>query len=100
MLTPLPAPDRRRRAYLVPWDVDRADPDHPRVRNAAKEPADLVRVFVHDETTPPSIEHWGLVLPGEVCELCLCDRDLSRTIVSVAWFRADDGEEYLWRFVL
>ncbi|WOF21716.1 hypothetical protein N8K70_09970 [Microbacterium betulae] len=87
-------------AYRVPWHVDRSDAPHPRVSNIASEPVDVVRAFIMDDTSPPMSERWGLVLPGEVCELCLCDRELASVIVSLAWFRPGEDAEYLWRFSL
>ncbi|MFT4235269.1 MAG: hypothetical protein QM607_09765 [Microbacterium sp.] len=97
MLTEL---DTRRRppAYPVPWRIDRADPAHPLVSLTGREPCDFVRVFVADEVRPVSTENWGLVLPDEVCELCLCDRDLTRVLVSLSWYRPGEDREYLWRF--
>ena len=100
MLTILDGSPPPPRAYRVPWHVDRSDARHPRVANMAPEPADLVRAFIMDDASPPASEHWGLVLPSEVCELCLCDRDLASAIVSLAWFRPGDDAEYLWRFSL
>lgn len=97
MLTLLPTA-RPPLAYRVPWRVNRTDIAHPRVANRSFEPASGVRAFVHDDGSPPGSEHWGLVMPGDVHELCLCDRDLGSAIVTVAWFRLGDDEEYLWRF--
>lgn len=97
MLIPL-RPQSALEPYRVPWHVDRSDPAHPRVLNASREPADFVRAFVHDDVAPPSSEHWGLVLPDETCELCLCERALASTLVTLAWFRPGEDDEYLWRF--
>lgn len=86
-------------AYRVPWRVDRIYDTHPLVTNAGRTVLDFVRVFIEH---PPgaATEHWGQMPPGATAELCLCDADPDDTIVTIAWFRPDDGEEYLWRFVM
>ena len=84
-------------AYRVPWRVDEVDDRHPLVTNASRLPLDVVRVFV-DAGAASLTEHWGLMPPGDTAELCLCDADPGCTIVTIAWLRPDDGEEYLWRF--
>lgn len=40
------------------------------------------------------------MLPGETAEMCLCDIDADTAVVTLAWFRPDDGAEHPWRFVL
>jgi len=86
-------------AYRVPWRVDRSDGLHPLVTNCGPVPVDFVRVFV-DLGPVCATEHWGQMLPGDTGELCLCDADPDDAIVTIAWFRPDDGREYLWRFVM
>jgi hypothetical protein len=101
MLRALNTPDgrpRRPRAYRVPWVVDRPFDLHPLVTNAGAQPADFVRVFIHAAGTAGTTEHWGQMLPGESAELCLCDG--SGAVVTIAWFRPEDGGEYVWRFAV
>jgi len=86
-------------AYRVPWRVDRVYDRHPLVTNAGPVALDFVRVFV-DLGAGSATEHWGQMPPGDTAELCLCDADPDDTAVTIAWFRPDDGEEYLWKFVM
>lgn len=86
-------------AYRVPWRVDRVYDRHPLVTNAGPSAVDVVRVFV-DHGTRSATEHWGLMPAGDTAELCLCDAEPDETTVTIAWFRPDDGEEYLWSFVI
>ncbi|MFE5410508.1 hypothetical protein [Microbacterium sp. NPDC056569] len=90
---PFPPP-----AYRVPWRVDRADRRHPLIMNASSSAVDFVRVFA-DDGPPSTTEHWGQMVPGESAELCLCTVDSDGAIVTIGWFRPEDGNEYLWRFV-
>ena len=87
-----------RAAYRVPWRVDRRDERHPLVTNTGPVTLDFVRVFI--DAGPSTTEHWGQMPPGDTAELCLCEADPDSAVVTIAWFRPDDGEEYLWRFVL
>lgn len=87
-------------AYRVPWQVDRGDPAHPRVRHRGDTPADFVRVFRPDRSRGHQMEFWGQVLPGEVAELCLCDIAGGDAFVTIAWFRSETSEEFVWRFTL
>lgn len=87
-------------AYRVPWWVDRRDPEHPIVTNRGADCADFVRVFIHRRAHAPEMELLGMVLPGEAFEVCLCDADPHDTVTTVAWYRPDDGREYVWRFVV
>jgi hypothetical protein len=91
---PRPAP------YRVPWHVNRDDPAHPLLRNESADQAEYVRVYVTDGTGPPGIATWGRVRPGEARELCLCDRDLDDTTITIAWFLPDDDREWAWSFVV
>jgi hypothetical protein len=84
-------------AYRVPWRVDRIYDRHPLVTNTGPTPLDFVRIFV-DLGRTSATEHWGQMLAGETAEICLCEADPDESIVTIAWFRPDDGEEYLWRF--
>lgn len=101
MLTPVgprtPPPDP---AYRVPWRVIRDDSAHPIVVNQSDEGADFVRVFRDDLAARDSTQLWGRVRPGERIELCLCSADLDEVVVTIAWFRERDGQEYVWRFVV
>lgn len=94
-------------AYRVPWRVERLHGTHPTIVNAGAVPADFVRVFVAAPRllqeaieAAPSIEtvHWGRMLPGESAELCLCATDPDDVVATIAWFRPEDGTEYVWRF--
>lgn len=83
-------------AYLVPWAVDRRHEFHPTITNVSDETVRAVRVFRADRPTL----HIGTLPPGRAVELCLCDVDLDDAVVSLCWFRVDDGLEYVWGFVL
>lgn len=120
MLTPLiPRGDRSRdSAYRVPWHVERLHESHSLVSNIGATAVDIVRVFVHVgaarsgaarsavEPSGPTrrdasrVEShlWGYMTPGESVELCLCALDPDDCVVTLAWFRPDDGHEYVWRF--
>lgn len=105
MLTPLiPRGDRSRdRAYHVPWRVERLHDSHSLVINAGSTPLDVVRVFVHLGDSARGTQRvethlWGGMMPGESAELCLCALDPADCVVTVAWFRPEDGREYVWRY--
>lgn len=103
MLRALNPPDDRQRrslAYRVPWLVERVFESHPLVTNAGPTTADFVRVFLQPTAAAGTTEHWGQMLPGEAAELCLCGADPADTVVTIAWFRPEDGAEYVWRFVV
>ena len=87
-------------AYRVPWAIDRTDGAHPGVINESRGAADFVRVFHAEADGEERTQLWGQVLPGERIELCLCTADLDEVVVTVAWFRQEDGLEYVWRFVV
>jgi hypothetical protein len=96
-----PPEDRdRREPYRMPWSVDRIFDTHPLVTNAGAAPVDFVRVLTWSPEVGVSTEHWGQMLPGESVELCLCASDVAQATVTLAWFRQDDGMEYLWRFTM
>ena len=84
----------------MPWAIDRANPAHPGVTNEGRDPADFVRVFHAGVDGEERTQFWGQVLPGERVELCLCTADLDEVVVTVAWFRQQDGQEYVRRFVV
>jgi len=86
-------------AYRVPWRVDQVYDRHPLVTNVGPAAVDFVRVFV-EHGAGSATEHWGLMPPGDTAELCLCDADPDATTVTIAWLRPDDGEEYLWKFLV
>ncbi|WP_040569100.1 hypothetical protein [Microbacterium yannicii] len=86
-------------AYRVPWRVDGIYDRHPLVTNAGSAPLDFVRVFI-DLGRASATEHWGQMPAGDTAEICLCDADPGESIVTIAWFRPEDGEEYLWRFAM
>lgn len=85
-------------AYPVPWAVVRGDRMHPLVTYRGSTPADFVRVF-HDGFEDRT-QLWGQMLAGEQVEMCLCRADPDDVVVTLAWFRQEDGLEYLWRFVV
>lgn len=87
-------------AYRVPWHVDRAARPHPVVTNASASALDFVRVFVDDSRWRVETSLWGQMLPGESSDVCLCELDPDDAIVTLAWFRPDNGLEYVWRFVV
>ncbi|REJ04342.1 hypothetical protein DY023_15695 [Microbacterium bovistercoris] len=87
-------------AYRVPWRILRDERAHPVVLNVGDEPVDFVRVFRDDPSTGIVTDLWGQVLPAERLELCLCSADLDDVVVTLAWFRPEDGLEYVWRFVV
>jgi len=102
MLRALNPPEQRPprpSAYRVPWVVERVFDSHALVTNEDDVAAELVRVFTHSRIAEPVTEHWGRMLPGETLELCLCELDPDEAVVTIAWFRPDDGAEYIWRFV-
>jgi hypothetical protein len=93
-----PEEGRPRSAYRVPWWVDRREPEHPLVTNVGADCADFVRIFLHERGRPPEMELLGMVVPGESFEVCLCDTDPHQVVTTIAWYRPDDGREYVWRF--
>jgi hypothetical protein len=86
-------------SYPVPWSVDRRDRTHPIVANRAGT-VDFVRVFARTTQDPGRTQLWGQVRLGEQLEICLCDTDIDDVVITLAWFRPDDGLEYVWRFVV
>lgn len=100
MRHPHDAIERPLNAYPVPWSVDRRDRAHPVVANLGPSTVDFVRVFASAGIGPERTQFWGRVGPGEQLEVCLCDVDLDDAVLTLAWFRPDDGIEYVWRFVV
>jgi len=98
MVRPIDSSEQFHTAYPVPWRVERDDPAHPLVYYEGRTPADFVRVF-HDHAVDRT-HLWGQMLPGERAEMCLCGADPDDVVVTVAWFRQEDGLEYVWRFVV
>ncbi|MBP2437798.1 hypothetical protein [Microbacterium amylolyticum] len=92
-------PSASRHSSPVPWAVERAGA-HPIVTNASDEPLEYVKALVFDGNERLHAESWGLVLPGDHSELCLCGIEPSDASVALIWFRAGDNQELLWRFVL
>lgn len=86
-------------SYPVPWSVDRRDRTHPVVTNRTGI-VDFVRVFARTTQDPGRTQLWGQVRLGEQLEICLCDTDIDDVVITLAWFRPDDGLEYVWRFVV
>ncbi|MCC2034164.1 hypothetical protein [Microbacterium allomyrinae] len=86
-------------AYRVPWRIDQVYERHPLIINVGPAAVDFVRVFV-DLGRRSTTEEWGQMLPGDTAEVCLCDADPAGGLVTIAWFRPEDGVEYLWRFAM
>nr|WP_274638118.1 hypothetical protein [Microbacterium bovistercoris] len=82
----------------VPWMVDRLYDTHPVVTNVSAEPLDFVRVLITGGRRAPGMTHWGQMLPGESAELCLCEHELDRTLVTLTWFQPGGGDELIWHF--
>lgn len=96
-----PNQSARSHAYRVPWHIDREQGPHAIVTNDSESAVDFVRVFVGtDSSTATGTQLWGQMLPGEACDLCLCNLDPADVVVTLAWFRPENGVEYVWRFVL
>ena len=95
---------RGRDAHFKVYGYPAADfppiPDMTVVVAGSAEVAKAKAVFTHSAAGEGATEHWGQMLPGETAELCLCDADPADTVVTIAWFRPDDGKEYVWRFVV
>jgi len=85
-------------AYRVPWRIEHIYDAHPLVVNDSTAAADFVRVFVASPRSTVETVHWGQMLPGESAELCLCACDPDDVVATIAWFRPEDGCEYVWRF--
>lgn len=83
-------------AYEVPWHIDRISETHPVITNRGPGAAEFVRTFGSDGST----RRWGRLEPGETIDLCLCGTDLDDVVMTLCWFRADTGVEYVWRFVM
>lgn len=96
---PGPRPLRPDPSYPVPWAVDRRDRTHPVLTNSSGR-VDFVRVFARTSRDPGRTRLWGRVRAGEQLEICLCDTDVDDVVITLAWFRPDDGLEYVWRFVV
>ena len=81
-----------------PWRVRRSFP-HPVVTNASDEPLALARAIIR-EGDRIHTERWGLILPHEQNEICLCGLDTSDLCVTLSWRPAGtEGRELLWQFV-
>ena len=87
-------------AYQVPWRVDRRDRAFPVVRNAGDDGADFVRIFSTDAGGESRTELFGEVSPGDRIGLALPPGFLDEIVMTIAWFRREDGLEYVWRFVV
>ncbi|WP_295013049.1 hypothetical protein [uncultured Microbacterium sp.] len=98
ILSPGP-PDDPDPSYPVPWSVDRRDRAHPVITNRGGT-STFVRAFARTTLDPGRTMLWGQVAPGDQLEVCLCGTDLDDVVVTVAWFRTEDGLEYVWRFVV
>lgn len=96
---PSPPSHRAEAAYAVPWSIDRRDRKHPVICNDGTE-IRFVRLFWGGCAEPGRTQLWGRVGPGERREVCLCGTDVDDTVITLAWFRPEDGLEYVWRFVV
>ncbi|WP_156762003.1 hypothetical protein [Microbacterium karelineae] len=97
-MPPLSAPEARSAARPTPWRT-RRDGAHPVVTNISGEPLEYARAIIRagDRVTT---ERWGVVLPDDANEICLCGLDPSDLCVTLSWRRAGVDEELLWQFVL
>jgi|GEM_PF-635624 len=86
-------------SYPVPWEVDRRDRTHPMVTNRGGT-VQFARAFARTSLDPGRTLMWGHVECGDQLEICLCDTDIDDIVVTLAWFRPEDGLEYVWRFVV
>jgi hypothetical protein len=85
-------------ALAVPWSIHRLHDSHSLVTNAGPAPLDFVRAFVDHRGNPTGTHEWGQMLPGDTAELCLCGHEPGEIVVTLVWFRPDDGREFLWRY--
>lgn len=97
-MTTTSALDADSAALPTPWHASREWP-HPVVTNASDEPLEFARAIIRvgDRVTT---ERWGIVLPDDENEICLCGLDTSDLCVTLSWRRAGIDEELLWQFVL
>ena len=87
---------RRPVAYRVPWQVERADAPHYRIRNAGDQTLRGVTVSVFG-TSRFRVAAPAVVHPGAAVHATVDGLDPARdTILVVRWF-APDGGEYLWQ---
>ncbi|HLS93494.1 MAG TPA: hypothetical protein VK015_08280 [Microbacterium sp.] len=84
-------------ARATPWAVH-PDPPHSVVVNASDEPLEYARAIIRAGDVVTT-ERWGLVLPGDENDLCLCGLDPADLCVTISWRRAGVDEELLWQFV-
>jgi len=85
-------------AIPAPWRVRRSFP-HPVVTNASDAPLALARAMIRvgDDV---HLEQWGLMLPHDQNEICLCGLETGDLCVTLSWRSAGaEGRELLWQFV-
>ncbi|WP_188699564.1 hypothetical protein [Microbacterium nanhaiense] len=81
-----------------PWRVRRSFP-HPVITNVSDHPLALARAIIRvgDDV---HTERWGLVLPGDQNEVCLCGLETHDMCVTISWRPSGaEGRELLWQFV-
>lgn len=94
--SPRPQHQAQRRAYRVPWVVDRSTAPHYRLVNTSRLELRGVTVSIAGNSTlrvssPTSIR------PGEAVRASISGDDPARdTLLVVRWF-PPDGREYLWQ---
>ena len=82
----------------APWRVRRTFP-HPTVTNVSDAPLALARAIIRVGNDVHT-ERWGLVLPHEQNEICLCGLDTADLCVTLSWRATGaEGRELLWQFV-
>lgn len=85
-------------ALPSPWRVRRSFP-HPVVTNVSDAPLALARAMIR-ERDEVHLEQWGLVLPGDQNEICLCGLETGDLCVTLSWRSTGaEGRELLWQFV-
>lgn len=85
-------------ALPSPWRVRRSFP-HPVVTNVSDAPLALARAMIR-EGDEVHLEQWGLVLPGDQNEICLCGLETGDLCVTLSWRSTGaEGRELLWQFV-
>lgn len=99
MTTPRTAPLAPPPPRPLPWSVDRSAA-HAVVANASPGPLETVVAHISDGRSPAESEPWGLMLPGEASEMCLCAFNPGSVSVTLSWRWPGDEREFVWRFVL
>lgn len=85
-------------AIPSPWRVRRSFP-HPIVTNVSEHPLALARAIIRVGDRVHT-EQWGLVLPQDQNEICLCGLTTHDMCITLSWRATGaEGRELLWQFV-